>query len=96
LKLKTIVAKQLFDTLQNYGAYIVDDSAWDAYAIAIENGVETEFEQVYGYPFAADSGDFHDDINRLFQALQIVDNNSSKTIGGGGNPRRALAPPIGN
>jgi hypothetical protein len=70
LKLKTIVAKQLFDTLQNYGAYIVDDSAWDAYAIAIENGVETEFEQVYGYPFAADSGDFHDDINRLFQALR--------------------------
>jgi len=96
LKLKTRPAKKLFDALQNYGSYIADDTAWDAYAICVENGVETEFEQAYGYSFGAYSGDFHDDINRLFQALQIVDNNSSQTVGGGGKPRRSLAPPIGN
>jgi len=33
---------------------------------------------------------------RLFQALYIVDNNNPNSIGGGGIPRVALAPPIAN
>jgi hypothetical protein len=96
LGLKTDPAKKLFYALQDYGAYIVDDTAWDAYAICIENGVESEFEQAYGYSFASDAGDFHDDFNRLVQALQIVDNNTAESLGGGGRPRQPLALPIGN
>lgn len=96
LGLKTLPGKKLFRALQDYGGYIVDDTAWDAHAIAVENGVPEEFFQTYGYKFGGNSGDFYDDINKLFQALSIVNNNAPNQIGGGGTPRRPLAPPIGN
>jgi hypothetical protein len=96
LKLQTIPGRKLFYALQNYGGYIVDDTLWDANAIAIENGVREEFESAYDNYFNGFSGSFHDDINKLFQALQIVNNSSPENIGGGGKPRQPLAPPIGN
>ena len=96
LKLQTIPGRKLFFALQNYGGYIVDDTLWDAHAIAIEKGVIEEFESFYNYPFNTNSGAFYDDVNQLFQALQIVDNNSPENIGGGGKPRQPLATKIGN
>jgi hypothetical protein len=96
LRLQTIPARKLFFALQNYGGYIVDDTLWDAHAIAIEQGVMEEFESKYQYSFESDSGAFHDDINKLFQALQIVDNNAPENIGGGGKPLQPLATAISN
>jgi hypothetical protein len=96
LELQTIPGRKLFFALQNYGGYIVDDTLWDAHAIAIEQGTNEEFRSHYRYDFESDSGAFHDDINKLFQALQIVDNNAPENIGGGGKPRQPLAPAIGN
>lgn len=96
LKLQTIPGRKLFFTLQNYGGYIADDTLWDANAIAIEQGINEEFASHYHYSFDSDAGSFHDDINKLFQALQIVDNNIPESIGGGGKPRQPLAPAIGN
>lgn len=96
LGLKTIPGKKLFHALQDYGGYIVDDTAWDNHAIAVENGVEDEFLSAYGYEFDGNSGDFYEDVNRLFQALYVVNNNGPHSIGGGGTPRQPLAPPIGN
>jgi hypothetical protein len=96
LGLQTIPARKLFFALQNYGGYIADDTLWDAHAIAIENGAMEEFKSKYKYSFESDSGAFHDDINKLFQALQIVDNNAAENIGGGGKPRQPLASAIGN
>jgi hypothetical protein len=96
LGLQTLPGKKLFHALQDYGGYIVDDTAWDTYAIALENGAEDEFKSTYGYSFGKDSGAFYQDINQLFQTLSIVDNNTAETIGGGGTPRQPLAPPIGN
>lgn len=96
LKLETFPAQKLFFALQNYGGYIVDDTLWDAHAIAIENGVREEFEAKYQYSFNGDSGAFFNDINKLFQALQIVDNNNPENIGGGGKPRQLLTTKIGN
>jgi hypothetical protein len=96
LGLKTPAAKKIFKALQNYGAYIVDDAYWDAHYIAVEKGVTEEFRARYGYDFEGTSGDFYNDIMKIFPALQIVDNNRPDNIGGGGRLRAPLAPPIEN
>ena len=92
LNLVTPPAKKIFKALQDYGAYIVDDAAWDAHYICAEKGVKEETEAQYGIGMHGYSGDFHDDINKLMQALKVVDNNASDNIGGGGVPRAPLAP----
>lgn len=96
LNLQTPVAKKLFHALQDYGSYIVDSTGMDSYTIAVEKGVLEEFYNAFGYDFQGTSGTFHEDIEKLFQALYIVDNNGPQSIGGGGTPRAPLAPPIGN
>lgn len=96
LNLQTIPGRKLFFTLQNYGGYIVDDTLWDNHAIAIENGAMEEFASKYQYSFNSDAGDWFDDINKLFQALQIVNNNNPENVGGGGQPFQPLTTAIGN
>ncbi|MEC4818807.1 MAG: hypothetical protein SAK29_36865 [Scytonema sp. PMC 1069.18] len=96
LDLQTAPAKKLFRALQDYGAYIVDDSYGDTHYIAMEKDVPEEFHSAYGYNFAGTSGTFYEDFMKLFQALHIVDNNGPETVGGGGAPRAPLAPPIRN
>lgn len=96
LYLETPAGKKLFDAMQNYGAYVVDDSDGDAHYLAVEKGVLEEFRYKYGYDFESRSGKFYEDFMKLFQALYIVDNNTPNSIGGGGVPRTELAPPIGN
>ncbi|MGB7444908.1 MAG: hypothetical protein WA919_27890 [Coleofasciculaceae cyanobacterium] len=96
LGLTTVPGKKLFHALQDYGGYIVDDTAWENHAIAVEKEVVEEFFSAYGYTFASNSGAFYEDVNKLFQALHIVNNNGPNSIGGGGTPRQPLAPPIGN
>jgi hypothetical protein len=100
LKLQTPPGKKLFHALQDYGAYVVDDSAWDAYGFAVEKGVPAEFQKSYGYRFeyfkASQKKPFHADIAKLFEALHIVTNNGPMSIGGGGTPRVPLAPPLQN
>ena len=78
-------AKKLCQAFQNYGAYVVDDTYWDVYAINIDYNAE------FG-----DGGSFDDDMQELFQMLYVVNNNSATNIGGGGTPRAPLAPPISN
>ena len=96
LQLNTIPGRKLFFALQNYGGYLVDDTLWDNHAIAIEHGAMEEFSAKYHYSFDTDSGAFFDDINQLFQALQIVDNNRPDNIGGGGKPLQPLTTAIAN
>ncbi|MEX2224991.1 MAG: hypothetical protein WEB52_00925 [Dehalococcoidia bacterium] len=78
-------AKKLCHAFQDYGAYVVDDTYWDVHAFAMD--ADAEF---------GDGGSFHDDMQDLFQILQVVNNNSASNLGGGGTPRAPLAPPIGN
>lgn len=96
LKLKTDAAKKLAWTLQNYGAYVVDDTSRNVHALDVEAGVAEEFRRVYGFDIEATHGPWHDDVMRLFSALAVVDNNSPDAVGGGGAPLQPLAPPIGN
>lgn len=101
LGLETAPAKQLAWTLQNYGAYIVDDTYGASFALNVENGPDgslpAQFKTDYGFDFEqrvnSNSG-WSRDMQRLSQALSVVNNNSPTTIGGGGTPRQPLAPAL--
>lgn len=100
LNLETEPARILAETLQNYGAYIVDDTGWDVYAFVTEWSpgarFADEFKKNWGFSFAEGSLDtpWARDMARLFANLHVVDNNSPETIGGGGTPRVPLCAPL--
>lgn len=93
---------------QDYGAYIVDDTAWSVYGITTEWGpdgrMDEEFAQRWGFPMEtpADPAAISDpdhaawarDVRRIFQGLAVIDNNSPTSVGGGGAPRVPPAQPI--
>ena len=87
--LSTSQARKIFDAIYKYGAYIVDDTAWNAHAICAEDGVDIPIG----------NSAFRADVNRIFQNLHVVNNNSSSNIGGGGALRTgklsSLGAPIG-
>ena len=97
--LETDAAKQMAWVLQNYGAYVVDSTDFPGYLIATENGPNGSFAE----QFKSDWGfDFNQRVHfntawvrdwlKLFPALNVVDNNSPTSIGGGGTPLQPLAP----
>jgi hypothetical protein len=92
LGLKTPIAKKIFKALQDYGAYLVDDSYCSCHNITAEQGVEAELKAKYGYGMRGDRGDFYDDVNRMWGVMSVVNNNGPDRKGGGGAPRVALAP----
>lgn len=96
LGIETTVGRKLFQALHDYGAYIVDNAGWNAYAFCTEDGVREEAEQYYGYSIdTQDSASaYFKDGNRLFRALMVVDNNSTDSLGGGGMPRAPLSPEL--
>lgn len=81
----SVRARKICQALQDYGAYVVDDTYWDVHAIDIEAGAEF-----------SDGGSFDSDLQYIFTQLNVVDNNSATNIGGGGTPRVPMAPPISN
>lgn len=100
LHLETEPARILAQALQEYGAYLVDDTGWNVYAIVTEWSPEArftdEFEKNWGFSFAEASPDtpWAKDMAKIFAVLHVVDNNSPATIGGGGNPCVPLAAPL--
>jgi hypothetical protein len=101
LNLETIPAKQLAWTLQNYGAYVVDDTYAPGFALNAEGGPNgtkaDEFKRDWGFSMSAkvqDNVAWRRDMQKIVQALYVVNNNTSTAIGGGGTPRQPLAAPI--
>lgn len=101
LGLETEAALILARALQDYGAYVVDNTAWDVYALVTEWGpggrrVNEEVEMHWGHAIKERSKDtpFANDMDRIFLNLYVVDNNGPESVGGGGNPRVPLAPPF--
>ena len=97
LGLETPVGVKLLQALQDYGAYIVDDTYFDAVAFCCEKGVESEVRNTYGINLDAnvwDGGPWYRDAMRLFQALNLVANNRQLNVGGGGVRRRPPPPPF--
>jgi hypothetical protein len=100
LNLTTEAAKSLAWTLQNYGAYLVDDTAWSAVAVCVESGpagsFKAQFQADWGFPIdtGGTAGAFAADMGKLEAALAVVTNNGPNTIGGGGMPLQPLALPL--
>jgi hypothetical protein len=101
LNLETTPAKQLAWTLQNYGAYIVDDAYAPGVGLNAEGGPSgtkaDEFKRDWGFSMSAKVNDnvaWRRDMQKIVQALYVVNNNTASTIGGGGTPRQPLAAPI--
>ncbi|GCE22364.1 discoidin domain-containing protein [Dictyobacter kobayashii] len=86
LGLTSAPAIKLFYALQHYGGYVVDDTGWDDNQIGIDNSALADTN-------LADAT-FVNDVNTLFANLQIIDNNSPNSIGGGGTPLVKPAPAI--
>ncbi|HXK32583.1 MAG TPA: hypothetical protein VNM91_01035 [Dehalococcoidia bacterium] len=82
------LGRRICQALQDYGAYVVDThpnvSGWRP---ATLNGEYGTGDYLY---------DISDELLTLFSRLQVVTNNSSSNVGGGGTPRQPLLPPIGN
>ncbi|MEI2579598.1 hypothetical protein [Scytonema sp. PRP1] len=95
LGLTSKAGKKIFEAMQNYGAYVVDDSGWDYNYLCLERSAEQEYEQVTGHQLHGDAA-LQADFAKIIGAVKVVDNNGSNSVGGGGTPRQPLAPPIGN
>ena len=100
LGLETEPGKQLAWTLQNYGAYIVDDTYGPNFAFNAEDGpagsMQTQFKADYGLDMQVWGGGtaWARDVQKLMAALYVINNNSATSIGGGGTPRQPLAPAL--
>lgn len=101
LGLETVPARQLAWTLQNYGAYIVDDTYAPGFFLNAEVGpdgsVPAQFKADYGLDMESKvvlNTAWTRDIQRLAKALHVVTNNGPTSVGGGGTPRQPLAPAI--
>ena len=100
-QLTTTPGRILAEAFLDYGAYVVDDTAWNGWALDTEQGpdgsVVDEFATLYGFAMSPAAGDpFMVDMINIFQSLQVVTNNSATSVGGGGLPRVPNPPPIGN
>ncbi|NMF63492.1 hypothetical protein [Brasilonema octagenarum] len=95
LGLTSKAGKKIFQAMQDYGAYVVDDAGWDYNYLCVERSAEQEYEAVTGYHMDGDTA-FQADFAKIIAAVKVVDNNEPNSIGGGGTPRQPLAPPIKN
>ena len=96
LGLKSIPALKLFYALQNYGAYVADDTAWNVTAFSIQQNAPEEFEQVYGYKYETNNlkSQWFKEYYALVESLHIVVNNSPTTNTIDEKRLVTLAPPL--
>jgi hypothetical protein len=98
--LRTEAAQKLAWTLQNYGAYIVNDAGSSSYAFNVElspfGWFVDEFETAWGFPFPTmDAGsDWALDVQALFDALEVVTDNGPAAVGGTGVRLQPALPPL--
>lgn len=94
LGITSSIGIKLFHALQDYGAYIVDDTGRDVNALCIEHNADVEFQNVMGHSLDQDQ-EVGSDFGKMMGAVKVVDNNNATSIGGGGTPRAPLAPAFG-
>jgi hypothetical protein len=100
LELDTEPARMLAKAFQDYGAYLVDDTAWDVYAIVTEwspqGRIKDEFKEAWGFSMStsSQSSDWAKDMRKIYTNLHVVVNNGPESISGGGDPRVPMAEPL--
>ena len=105
--LKSAPGRSIAWTLINYGAYLVDNSAWDDIAICTEQGttsmdgtansVVNDFSKDWGVAFTQNltsAAGWAADIKTIMANLQVITNNSATSVGGGGAPLQPLLPEV--
>ncbi|MDF5724117.1 MAG: hypothetical protein PUP91_27355 [Rhizonema sp. PD37] len=95
LGLTSIAGQKIFQAMQDYGAYIVDNSGWDYNYLCVEHNAQVEYSTITGVDLSYDAA-LQADFTKIIAAVKVVDNNGANSIGGGGTPRQPLPPPIGN
>jgi hypothetical protein len=81
----TQVGRRLFDAFRDYGAYVTDDAAWEAFYLTVDAEAVGTFP--WGDPEQAD-------LNAIMANVSVVANNSEESPGGPGARRRELLPHI--
>lgn len=102
--LATVSGRIMAQALLDYGCRVVDDAFSNGIGFDLGRtpSLDTidEFQSLYGYSFRAEpmtSGTgWANDMTTIVQALEIITNDTSTTIGGGGTRRQAAHSPIGN
>lgn len=106
--LRTWEGRLFGETIKRFGMYAVDDSAYNAIAIALEYGpngrVKDEFNSLFLHPFdlypnsIGEKTSWYLDWEDIMSHAYVVNNNASGAIGGGGSPKYGTptAPSIGN
>ena len=107
LNLQTAPGRILATAFQNYGAYVANDASSATRERSVNNIVTEvspsgvvldEFQAAWGFSFETSGANGTDgwshDIAAIFAALEIVNNNSATSIGGGGTPLQPLALPL--
>ncbi|WP_126625600.1 hypothetical protein [Dictyobacter alpinus] len=87
------IGKKVFQALQNYGAYVVDDTGGDYNALCVEQKADVEFKNTTGHTISQDQA-LSTDFNKMIAMIKVINNNAPTSIGGGGTPRVPLAPPF--
>ena len=104
--LRTEPARIMARAMRDYGAYVVDDTGWDVYALTTEwspqGRVIDEFALRWGFPLESgqlsgctqnnDECGWSKDMATLFADLKVVEDNSATNIGGAGTRRQPCAP----
>jgi hypothetical protein len=93
-KLRSHQGRKIAWTLKNYGAYVVDETAGDYYAFAVEVDALDEWHGGRGWFAGKPVPAVMADLQTIYPRLKIIDNNGPKSIGGGGTRRQPLAPPF--
>lgn len=93
LGVTSAAGRKLFDAMQNFGGYLVDDTGLDAVALCVEHQAQVQYQQRTGHDVAQDPA-LQREFARIMRAAKVVDNNAKNQIGGPGTRRAALAPPF--
>jgi hypothetical protein len=85
LGIRTEVGERLFTAFQDYGAYVTDDSNWDAFYLSVDDAAVDTFDW---------GDDEQADFDAIMVAASVVANNDPDNVGGGGTPRREPLPEL--
>ena len=91
LNITSAPALKIFAALRDYGCYISDDTAWNAYDFCAEEGVVAEVAAM-GHTLGGYHGQLNEELKRIINALHVVNDNSPQTPGGAGPRMAPLAP----
>jgi hypothetical protein len=100
LNLKTDIAKNIANALQNYGGYVVGESYNDSFMIGVEAGVTKKLYDNNINMINKNIIDenikenYFNDIVKIQRELKIISNNYPDSVGGGGMPRVEVALPF--